>query len=130
VEIAFFNGITLNRKQAMYNDFFKSITEQSEKFFSPAIQFNQLVAKNIEQLAKIQLDAAHSFTETSVEQLKTAAEVKDVKSFIDFNASQLSAVNKLSQQLIEDGQKLTQLGQDFKDNLETISKESVKAAKA
>ncbi|QTL35520.1 MULTISPECIES: phasin family protein [Pseudoalteromonas] len=111
----------------MYNDLMKTLTEQSEQFFSPAIKFNQLVAKNIEQLAQIQLDATENFTKTSVEQLKTAAEVKDVKSFIDFNASQLTAMNKLSQQMIDDGQKLTQLGNEFKEHLDAISKDSVKA---
>ncbi|MFC3033406.1 phasin family protein [Pseudoalteromonas fenneropenaei] len=112
----------------MYNDLLKTFSAQSEKYFSPLVQFNQLVAKNIEQLAQIQLEAAQSYTKTSIEQLKTASEVKDVKSFIDFNVSQLSALNALSQQMIADGQKLTQLGQEFKDTLETINKDAMKAA--
>ncbi|RXF01189.1 phasin family protein, partial [Pseudoalteromonas phenolica O-BC30] len=38
----------------MYTDLLNTLTEQNQKFFGPAIKFNQLVAKNIEQLASIQ----------------------------------------------------------------------------
>ncbi|WP_440055462.1 phasin family protein [Pseudoalteromonas sp. T1lg65] len=112
----------------MYTDLFKTFNEQTEKFFSPAIQFNQLIAKNIEELAKIQLNTTEQITKTSVDQLKLAAEVKDAKSLMDFNASQINALNALSQQMIQDGQKLTQLGQEFRDKLEAMGKETVKAA--
>lgn len=112
----------------MYNDLMKTFQEQSEKYFSPMFKFNQLVAKNIEQLAQLQLDAAQSYTETTLAQLKTAAEISDVKTFVDFNASQLNALNTLSQKMIADGQKLQQLGQGFKDNLEALSKETLKTA--
>ena len=64
----------------------------------------------------------------SVSQLKAATEVQDVKSAIDFNLSQVSAMTQLSQQMIEDGQKLTKLGQEFKDNLEALTKEQMQTA--
>jgi phasin family protein len=53
-----------------------------------------------------------------------------VKSAIDFNLSQVSSMTQLSQQMIEDGQKLTKLGQEFKDNLEALTKEQMQTAQA
>lgn len=114
----------------MYSDLFKTFNEQTEHFFAPAVQFNQIVAKNIEALSKIQLHSAEQITKTSIEQLKQATEIKDAKSMMDFNASQLNALNDLSQQMIQDGQKLSQLGQEFKDSLESLGKETLKTAKA
>ncbi|MEQ3513229.1 phasin family protein [Pseudoalteromonas sp. SS15] len=114
----------------MYTDLLNTLTEQNQKFFGPAIKFNQLVAKNIEQLASIQIDAVQNISNASVSQLKAATEVQDVKSAIDFNLSQVSAMTQLSQQMIEDGQKLTKLGQEFKDNLEALTKEQMQTAQA
>ncbi len=50
----------------MYTDLLKTLTEQNEKFLSPVLKFNQLVAQNIEQLANIQVNAVQSFSSTSV----------------------------------------------------------------
>jgi phasin family protein len=113
----------------MYQDMFKTMQEQQLKFFSPVLQFNQLLASNVEQLSKLQLQAAQSYTETALAQLKSAAEVKDMKSWIDFNASQISAFNKMSQQMIADGQKLQQLSQEFRDHLESLNKATMQTAK-
>lgn len=114
----------------MYQDMFKTLQEQQSKFFSPVLQFNQLIASNIEQMSKLQLESVQTYTETTLNQLKTAAEVKDLKSWIDFNASQINAFNQLSQQMIADGQKLQKLSETFRDNLETLSKSAVKAHQA
>jgi phasin family protein len=114
----------------MYTDFLNTLTEQNKKFFEPTIKFNQLVAKNIEQLTTVQLDAVKSFSETSLAQLKAASEIKDAQTAIDFNVSQFSALTKLSQQMIDDGQKLSKLGQEFKQNLETLAKEQLQQEKA
>ena len=107
----------------MYTDFLDTLTEQNRKFFEPTIKFNQLVAKNIEQFTKVQLDAVKNLSETSITQIKAASEVKDAKSAIDFNVSQFSALTQLSQQMIQDGQKLMQVGREFKDNLDVLAKE-------
>jgi phasin family protein len=112
----------------MYTDLLKTFSEQNEKFLSPVLKFNQLVAQNIEQLASIQVNAVQNFSNTSVAQVKAAADIKDAKSLVDFNASQVNVLNNISQQMIEDGQKLSQLGQEFKDNLEELTKENFKAA--
>ena len=64
---------------------------------------------------------------TDMMELKAASEIKDAKSAIDFNVSKFSALTEISQQMIKDGQKLMQVGQEFKDNLETLSKEQQSA---
>ncbi len=114
----------------MYTDLLKTLTERNEKFLSPVLKFNQLVAQNIEQLANIQVNAVQSFSSTSVAQVKAAAEVTDVQSLFEYNASQMSVLNNISQQMIEDGQKLSNLGQEFKENLETLTKENLETTKS
>lgn len=114
----------------MYQDMFKTMQEQQQKFFAPMMQFNQLIASNVEQMSKLQLDAAQSYTETAIKQLKSASEIKDLKSWIDFSASQMTAMSQLSQQMIVNGQKLQQLSQEFSDNLQAMSKSAMHNADA
>ncbi len=54
----------------------------------------------------------------------------DVQSLVEYNASQMSVLNNISQQMIEDGQKLSNLGQEFKENLETLTKENLETTKS
>ena len=66
----------------MYTDLLKTFSEQNEKFLSPVLKFNQLVAQNIEQLANIQVNAVSpGFVNTELTQKILGT--KEIKSLIE-----------------------------------------------
>ncbi|MDA0148408.1 phasin family protein [Vibrio sp. LaRot3] len=110
----------------MYTDFFKSFTDQTEKSLEPYIKFNKLVTKNVEVLTELQLNAIRTYSEMGLTQMKAASEVKDVTSLTAFNGQQLSVLSKLSQQMMDDSNKLQSIAKEFKDDVEQLTSENLK----
>ncbi len=113
----------------MYTEAFKSFTDQAEKTLTPLTRFNKLMAKNIEQLTELQLNAVRAYSELGVNQIKAAAEIKDVTSLASFNSHQLATMAKVSEQVSEDSKKMQDLAQEFKNELDNLVSENVDTAK-
>ena len=110
----------------MYTDFFKTFTDQTEKTLEPYVKFNKLMAKNVEVLTELQLNAMRTYSEMGLTQMKAASEIKDVTSLTAFSGQQLNVLSKLSQQMMDDGNKLQSIAKEFKDDIEQITTENLK----
>ncbi|MDN3611759.1 phasin family protein [Vibrio ostreicida] len=110
----------------MYTDFFKSFTDQTEKTFEPYAKFNKLMTKNVEVLTELQLNAIRTYSEMGLTQMKAATEIKDVTSLTAFNGQQLSVLTKLSQQMMDDSNKLQSIAKEFKDDVDNLTTENLK----
>ncbi|MPY25567.1 phasin family protein [Shewanella psychropiezotolerans] len=113
----------------MNQEMFKSFNDQLQQVFAPLNQFNQLVAENIEQLSRIQLESLKAYSTLGNEQVKSATSISDGQSLATHGSKQLELITKVSQQLMEDSQKFTQIGQSFKQAADQYVNESTKAAK-
>lgn len=112
----------------MYTDMFKLFNEQSEKALAPYLKFNKLMTKNAEVLTEMQLNAVRTYSEMGLAQMKAASEVKDVSSLAVFNSNQLAVLTRFSQQLMEDGTKVQSIAKEFKQDIEEMTNENIKAA--
>ncbi|WP_100753929.1 MULTISPECIES: phasin family protein [Vibrio] len=110
----------------MYTDFFKTFTDQTEQTLAPYAKFNKLVTKNVEVLTELQLNAIRTYSEMGLTQMKAASEVRDVTSLTAFNSQQLSVLTKLSQQMMDDSNKLQSIAKEFKDDVEQMTSENLK----
>ncbi|EKS7719783.1 phasin family protein [Vibrio vulnificus] len=110
----------------MYTDFFKTFSDQTEKNLLPYFKFNKLVTKNVEVLTELQLNAIRTYSEMGLAQMKAASEVKDVTSLASFNGQQLNVLTKLSQQMLDDSNKLQAIAKEFKDDVEKLTSENLK----
>ncbi|EHI9242899.1 phasin family protein [Vibrio vulnificus] len=110
----------------MYTDFFKTFSDQTEINLQPYFKFNKLVTKNVEVLTELQLNAIRTYSEMGLAQMKAASEVKDVTSLASFNGQQLNVLTKLSQQMLDDSNKLQAIAKEFKDDVEKLTSENLK----
>ncbi|MBR9786542.1 phasin family protein [Vibrio sp. J1-1] len=110
----------------MYTDFFKTFSDQTEKTLEPYMKFNKLVTKNVEVLTELQLNAMRTYSEMGITQMKAASEIKDVTSLTAFNSQQLSVMTKLSQQMMDDSNKLQAIAKEFKEDVEKMTSENLK----
>ena len=58
--------------------------------------------------------------------MKAAGEIKDVTSLTAFSSQQLSVLTKLSQQMMDDSNKLQAVAKEFKDDVEQMTTENLK----
>ncbi|UUM32643.1 phasin family protein [Vibrio japonicus] len=110
----------------MYTDFFKTFSDQTEKTMAPYVKFNKLVTKNLEVITELQLNAVRTYSELGLAQMKAASEIKDVTSLTAFNGQQLNVLSKLSQQMVDDSNKLQSIAKEFKDDIEQLTSENLK----
>ncbi|MCG3811401.1 phasin family protein [Photobacterium damselae] len=110
----------------MYSDFFKTFTDQTEKTLQPYVKFNKLMTKNVEVLTELQLNAIRTYSEMGIEQMKAVGEIRDVTSLAAYNSQQMTVLTKLSQQMVEDSNKLQSIAKEFKEDLEKLSSENLK----
>ncbi len=111
----------------MYTDMFKAFSEQTEKTLAPYIKFNRLVAKNVETITELQLSTVRTYSNMGLAQIKAASEVTDITSLTTFSSQQLASLTKLSQQLIDDSNKLQVVAKEFKEDLEKLTADNMKA---
>jgi phasin family protein len=104
----------------MKNQGFDTFTAQAQKFIAPIQQYNQLLAKNFEQLANVQLKAAEQYSKLSLQQVKAASEVKDALGLAAFNAKQFELYNSVSEQFNQDAKTLTNIAENFKKEVTSI----------
>ncbi|MEF1308398.1 phasin family protein [Vibrio owensii] len=110
----------------MYTDFIKTFSDQTEKNLEPYLKFNKLVTKNVEVLTELQLNAIRTYSEVGLNQMKAASEIKDVTSLTAFNSQQLAVLTKLSQQMMDDSNKLQSIAKEFKEDVEQMTSENLK----
>ena len=58
--------------------------------------------------------------------MKAASEIKDVTSLTAFNSQQLTVLTKLSQQMMDDSNKLQAIAKEFKEDIEQMTSENLK----
>ena len=106
----------------LYGDLFSNMNAQYKNVFEPYTKFNSLAAKNFADLTNLQLEAARNY---GLAQMFANSEVKDMQSMVNCTTKQLETMNKLSQQMIEDGKKLATLTTEFKSEFEKLVSESM-----
>ncbi|MCG6217912.1 phasin family protein [Vibrio furnissii] len=111
----------------MYTDFFKTFTDQTEKTLEPYVKFNKLVAKNVEVLTELQLSSIRTYSEMGLAQMKAASEVKDTATLTTFSSQQMGVLSKLSQQMMDDSNKMQSIAKEFKEDIDKLASENLKS---
>lgn len=112
----------------MYEDFFSNSGAQFENWTAPARKLNSLIVNHLAKVSEFQLEAAKSYTDLSVEQLRSMTSVSDPKSFQDFVSSQSKVAKTLAERVNRDASTLAGFGKDLTAELQKLAQENVAAA--
>ena len=99
---------------------------QTGKYFEPVREINALALENVEKLLDIQLKSINDTARLSVEQLKSAADIKDVDGLKKYITDQAEAVKSLGERFIKDSQTALELGVNYTDKVQQIVSETIK----
>ncbi|GMQ49531.1 phasin family protein [Vibrio sp. 10N] len=107
----------------------EAVNAQLKTVLNPFANFSQLVAKNVETLSKMQLETLTAYSELTNENLQSLVTIKEPQDLMNHGSKQLEIISKVSQRLLEDGQKLSQIGNDFKAAVDEISATTINTNK-
>ena len=100
---------------------------QTDKYFEPVREINALALENVEMLLNLQLKAINDTAKISVEQLKSAADIKDADSLKKYFTDQAEVVKTLSERFVKDTQAALELGTSYTDKVQQVMTNTVKA---
>lgn len=99
---------------------------QTAKYFEPVREINSLALENVEKLLDIQLKSINDTVKLSVEQLKAAADIKDVDGLKEYFTDQAEVVKSLGERYVKDGQSALELGVSYTDKVQQIVSDTIK----
>ena len=99
---------------------------QPGKYFEPVRAINALALENVEKLLDIQLRSINDTARLSVEQLKSAADVRDVDGLKQYFAEQAEVVKSLGERFIKDSQAALELSVNYTDKVQQVVADTIK----
>jgi len=108
----------------MYKDLFSPLLQNTTALPAPMLKANKLVVAEVERLVNFQMGALRYYVDIALNQLKAVATISDVSGLQEFVKGQVEVANKVRQRVMDDTKALTELGTDFKADLDALAKES------
>ena len=99
---------------------------QTEKYLEPVKEMNALALENVEKLLDIQLKSINDTTRLGVEQLKSAADIKDIDGLKQYFTNQAELVKSLGERFVKDTQAALELGTSYTDKVQQIVTDTIK----
>jgi len=110
-----------------FDQILSTSNERFASLFAPAKKFNTLAVSNLEKLAQFHLDAAKTYADLSIEQLRAALQVTDVKSLQEFVSNQQKVAKTIGEKLSQDAATLADLNKQFAAEVQKLAQEQVAA---
>lgn len=109
----------------MYEEIVTKTNEQVAKLAAPVKKFNALVLDHLEKFVQFQLEAAKSYSDLGLEQLRAALDVKDAESLQTYVSGQQKVVEVVGKKLSSDAETLATLSKDFTVEVQKLAQENV-----
>ena len=105
------------------NDYINQFNENTQKIFAPWSNLNKAIAKNAEQMAEFSLSTLRTYTEMGLDNMRQLAEIDSTEAARNFSSKQPDVLSHLSQQILADAQRLTELGSQMQDEVMQVMSE-------
>lgn len=112
----------------MQENILNAFAEQAKSLYAPLTKFNGIYVENIEKITELQLNALKTYAEFGIDQLKKAAEIRDVEDARAFTASQAEAASTLNKKILDDAKAFSEIANSFKEQVESVVTEARNAA--
>ncbi|WP_296404660.1 phasin family protein [Psychrobacter sp.] len=99
------------------NDYINQFNENTQKFFGPWSELNKAFVKNAEQMAEFSLNTIRTYTEMGLENMRQISKIDSPEAAKDFGTKQADLLSNISQQILADAQRLTELSSEMQDEV-------------
>ncbi len=99
--------------------------QQFQKMMEPSRKLNALLLDHAEKVAHLNIEAARSYTELAMEQMRKALEVRDPESFQSYLNDQGKVVQTVSNKITEDATQLADISKSTGEEVQKLAQENV-----
>lgn len=112
----------------MYDEIFNRTNASFERFLEPTRRFQALLVDNAERMASFQFDAAKSYADLGLKNLREGLAVSDVKGFQSYVSNQGDMVRAVAEKMQDDTRTVVGLQQDFGKECQKLFQENASGA--
>lgn len=109
--------------QSNPQDFINQFNENTQKMFEPWTKLNQAFLRNAETMTEFSLNTIKSYSEMGLENMRQVAGIDSPESAKDFNSKQAEMLNVISQQMLADAKRMTELGNNMQEEVMKVLSE-------
>jgi phasin family protein len=109
----------------MANQLISNFSTQNQAVFASTRKTNSLAVASLEKLVAFQISTLASYMDLGVGRLKAAANIADFADLQNFYAEQIEVNDKLLQELLHNGQALSDLVVSHKAEWDKLVKENI-----
>jgi len=106
-----------NMSQQTPQDYVNQFNESAQKMFEPWTKLNQAFLKNAEMMTEFSLSTIKTYAEMGLENMRQVSEIDSPESAKDFSSKQAEMLNTISQKMLSDAQRMTELGSNMHDDV-------------
>ena len=98
-------------------DYLNQFNDNAQKMLQPWAKLNQAFLRNAEMMTDFSLNTIKTYSEMSLDNLREVAKVDSPESAKEFSSKQAEILKEVSQKMLADAQKLTELGSCMQDEI-------------
>ena len=103
--------------QDQMKDFMNQFTAEPQQMFEPWNKLNQAFLKNAERMTEFSLSTMRSYSEMGLANMRQVAGIDSPESAQDFSSKQAEMLNEISQKMLADAQRMTELGNSMHEEV-------------
>lgn len=96
---------------------FNQFSGDTQKMFEPWTKLNKAFLKNAEMMSEFSLNTMKSYSEMGLENMRQVAGIDSPETAKDFSDKQAEMLNVISQKMLADAQRMTELGSSMHDEV-------------
>lgn len=96
---------------------FNQFNGDTQKMFEPWTKLNQAFLKNAETMTEFSLNTIKSYSEMGLENMRQVAGIDSAESAKAFGDKQAEMLNDISQKMLADAQRMSELGSTMQDEI-------------
>lgn len=97
-----------------------------QMWMKPMQQANKMAVEQLEKVVDLQMTTWQKYVDISMQQMKAAAEIKNIKDWQDFVNQQMEMAGTMRQQWMEDNKAFTEMGLKAKEEMTELVQNNVK----
>lgn len=102
---------------------FNQFGSDAQKMLEPWTKLNQAFVKNAEMMTEFSLSTIKSYSEMGLENMRQVAGIDSPEAAKEFSDKQAEMLNSISQQMLADAQRMTELGSSMHDEVMQVMNE-------
>ena len=118
-----FNTKGNNMSQQNPQDYVNQFNESAQKMFEPWTKLNQAFLKNAEMMTEFSLNTIKTYAEMGLDNMRQVSEIDSPEAAKDFSSKQAEMLNTISQKMLADAQRMTELGSSMHDDVMKVMSE-------